>query len=133
MLRVNHVSYALPDRQLLDDVSLEVVPGERVGLIGRNGEGKTTLLRIITGELRADAGTVELSPPDRRLGYLQQGFLERPHAVVSDVLGPPGLAWGALRSLEALGEAMARLFAAGRIKLEAYGKPSQRRERIVLL
>jgi ATP-binding cassette, subfamily F, member 3 len=107
MLRVNHVSYALPDRQFLGDVSFEVVPGERVGLIGRNGEGKTTLLRIITGELRADAGSVELSPPDRRLGYLQQGFLERPHAVVSDVLGPPGLAWGALRSLEALGEAMA--------------------------
>jgi ATP-binding cassette, subfamily F, member 3 len=107
MLRLQHVSYALPDRQLLDDVSFEVVPGERVGLIGRNGEGKTTLLRIINGELRPNAGTVELSPPDRRLGYLQQGFLERPDAVVSDVLGPPGLAWSALRSLETLGEVMA--------------------------
>jgi ATP-binding cassette, subfamily F, member 3 len=107
MLRLQHVSYALPDRQLLDDVSFEVVPGERVGLIGRNGEGKTTLLRIINGELRPNAGTVDLNPPDRRLGYLQQGFLERPDAVVSDVLGPPGLAWSALRSLETLGEVMA--------------------------
>jgi ATP-binding cassette, subfamily F, member 3 len=107
MLRLQHVTYALPDRQLLDDVSFEVVPGERVGLIGRNGEGKTTLLRIINGELRPNAGTVDLNPPDRRLGYLQQGFLERPDAVVSDVLGPPGLAWSALRSLETLGEVMA--------------------------
>ena len=58
MLRVQHLSYALPDRLLLDDVSLEITSGERVGLIGRNGEGKTTLLRLIAGELAADAGSL---------------------------------------------------------------------------
>ena len=107
MLRVNHVTYALPDRLLLDDVSLEIVPGERVGLIGRNGEGKTTLLRIVTGDLTADTGSVEAMVPGLRIGYLRQGFLERPAAQVTDVLGAAGTAWKAMLTMDALGNAMA--------------------------
>ncbi|MGN6125707.1 MAG: ATP-binding cassette domain-containing protein, partial [Humibacter sp.] len=64
----------------LDDVGLDVRPGEIVGLIGANGAGKTTLLRIMLGLERADDGVVRLfgSAPDnasrRRLGYVPQGL-----------------------------------------------------------
>jgi ABC-2 type transport system ATP-binding protein len=64
----------------VDDVSLDVHPGEIVGLIGANGAGKTTLLRIMLGLERADEGEVSLfgRPPDnasrRRLGYVPQGL-----------------------------------------------------------
>lgn len=107
MLRLQHVHYALAGRVLLDDISFEVTPGERVGLIGRNGDGKTTLLRLIMGELRADSGHIEVSPPGCRLGYMQQGFLDRPNATVREVLGPPGVAWSTMQALEALAAAMA--------------------------
>ncbi|HEV7214568.1 MAG TPA: ABC-F family ATP-binding cassette domain-containing protein, partial [Chloroflexota bacterium] len=107
MLRVHHVTYTLPDRLLLDDVSLEMTPGERVGLIGRNGEGKTTLLRLITGELSADSGSVETSVPSLRIGYLRQGFLERPVATVADILGRAGVSWEAMLAMETLADAMA--------------------------
>jgi ABC-2 type transport system ATP-binding protein len=62
------------------DVSLEVGPGEIVGLLGANGAGKTTLIRMLLGLLPATAGTIELfgAPPSResrrRLGYVPQGL-----------------------------------------------------------
>ena len=61
-LEVNGVSYTLPDgRPLLNDVSFRVGDGARVALIGPNGTGKTTLLRIISGELPAEDGSVSTS------------------------------------------------------------------------
>ncbi|MCW5954424.1 MAG: ABC-F family ATP-binding cassette domain-containing protein, partial [Propionibacteriaceae bacterium] len=61
-LEVNGVSYTLPDgRPLLNDVSFRVGDGARVALIGPNGTGKTTLLRIIAGELPAEDGSVSAS------------------------------------------------------------------------
>ncbi|ARQ72248.1 ATP-binding cassette domain-containing protein [Streptomyces marincola] len=57
-----HLEYDLPDgRVLLDDVSFRVGEGEAAALVGANGAGKTTLLRLVTGELRARAGTVTVS------------------------------------------------------------------------
>ena len=59
---VNAVSYSLPDgRPLLGDVSLRVGEGAKVALIGPNGTGKTTLTRIIAGDLVADEGAVTRS------------------------------------------------------------------------
>ena len=52
-------------RKILDGFSLQVDTGERVGLLGRNGAGKTTIFRIITGEVEADEGTVTIAPGKR--------------------------------------------------------------------
>ncbi|MCZ2098145.1 MAG: ATP-binding cassette domain-containing protein, partial [Anaerolineae bacterium] len=56
---------------MLNDVSFVVNAGERIGMVGANGVGKSTLLKIITGEIAADSGTVTLAL-ERKLGYLAQ-------------------------------------------------------------
>ena len=55
--------------EVLSGATLEVLPGELVGLVGENGSGKSTLMQIIVGLVRADGGTVE---PPKRLGYCPQ-------------------------------------------------------------
>jgi ATPase subunit of ABC transporter with duplicated ATPase domains len=62
---------------VLAGISLTLAPGDRVGVVGPNGVGKTTLLRILAGLERPDAGRVEVSPPGASVGYLAQ-IRERP-------------------------------------------------------
>ena len=69
MLQVNHIRLSYGPRLVLDDVSFTVAPGEKAGLIGVNGAGKSSLLKIIAGLLDADGGTVMLP---RTYGYLSQ-------------------------------------------------------------
>ncbi|MFG3422968.1 ABC-F family ATP-binding cassette domain-containing protein [Micromonospora sp. NPDC048063] len=69
-------------RRVLDGVSLTAAPGRRIGLIGENGTGKSTLLRLLAGADEPDAGTV-VRPPD--LGYLPQEAPYDPAATVGDV------------------------------------------------
>ena len=57
--------------------------GDRLALVGPNGCGKTTLLRILVGEEQPDLGTVHISPPDLAIGYLPQGFAPDPAQTVS--------------------------------------------------
>jgi ATP-binding cassette subfamily F protein 3 len=83
-LILNSVSYSIAGRQLLDRASLMVDPGRRIGLIGRNGVGKSTLLKLITGQLQVDGGSIRLGQRVR-LGYVAQeapGGEETPLAVV---------------------------------------------------
>jgi len=56
----------------LVDVTLSLDPGHRLGLVGPNGVGKSTLLRVLAGLRRPDAGTVSLAPPTATVGYLDQ-------------------------------------------------------------
>lgn len=86
MLQVNNVHKAYGDNIVLEQVSLIVNHGERVGLAGPNGCGKTTLLKIIVGEEQPDQGSVAFQPPDLRIGYLEQALSYAPEATVGQVM-----------------------------------------------
>ena len=97
-LDVNSVSFVLPDgRPLLDDVSLRVGEGAKIALIGPNGTGKTTLARIISGDLAAHEGAVTRSGG---LGVMRQFIGQvRDDSTVRDllVIGRPGARYAARR------------------------------------
>jgi len=85
LVNLERVSKAYGVRPLLDEVSLGVGEGQRVGVVGRNGDGKTTLLRILAGLEEPDGGRVSQSR-SLRLGYLTQGDDLDPSATVRDVV-----------------------------------------------
>src|SRR6187402_2134440 len=62
LLTLDHISTAFGHVPLLDDASLQIEPGERIAIVGRNGTGKSTLLKIIAGDLEPDAGTLWRGP-----------------------------------------------------------------------
>ncbi len=74
MLHVQNLSKSFGTETLFEGVNFVLNPGDRSGLIGPNGCGKTTLLRILAGEERADRGSVIFDPPGLKPGYLAQGF-----------------------------------------------------------
>ena len=59
ILDVKNLSHGFGDRAIFDDVSFRLLKGEHIGLIGANGEGKSTFFNIITGKLMPDEGTIE--------------------------------------------------------------------------
>ena len=71
MLNISNLSIHYGNRYLFDSVSIAVRPLDRIGLVGRNGTGKSTLLKIITGEELPEEGTISM-PNDYTLGYLAQ-------------------------------------------------------------
>src|SRR5258706_5856106 len=73
LLTANDLALAYGHQRLLQSVTLSVAPGEKVGLVGRNGSGKTSLLRILAGHQSADAGDVARRR-GLRIGYLPQEF-----------------------------------------------------------
>ena len=85
LVALDHLSHAFGHLPLLDDASLQIEPGERVALIGRNGTGKSTLLQIVSGELPPDAGTVWRAPGTRVARLVQDVPLDT-HAPVFDVV-----------------------------------------------
>jgi ATP-binding cassette subfamily F protein uup len=73
------------DRPLLEDASLQIEAGERIGLVGRNGEGKSTLLEILAGVIEPDEGTV-VTPPGLRVSLLPQQVSGTLTGCVEDVI-----------------------------------------------
>ena len=87
LLRLNEVSLAFGHRPLLDAVDLELHKGERVCLVGRNGEGKSSLLRVISGEYAADDGSVWLRHGMRIASLAQEVLLDSEGDVFDIVAG----------------------------------------------
>ena len=71
ILNVEHLSHGFGDRAIFQDVSFRLLKGEHIGLIGANGEGKSTFMNIITGRLMPDEGKIEWAKKVR-VGYLDQ-------------------------------------------------------------
>ena len=71
ILNVEHLSHGFGDRAIFEDVSFRLLKGEHIGLIGANGEGKSTFMNIVTGKLQPDEGKIEWAK-HVRVGYLDQ-------------------------------------------------------------
>ena len=71
MLQISDLTYRLGPRLLFDEASAMLPPSARVGLVGRNGVGKTTLFRLVTGDIAPEGGTIAL-PRRARLGQVEQ-------------------------------------------------------------
>src|SRR3954468_3036244 len=71
---------------LLDGVSCQIEPGQRIGLLGRNGAGKTTFLRILSGEGEPGGGEM-LPAPGTTISLLPQDVPEDVHGTIQDVVG----------------------------------------------
>ncbi len=85
ILTVKNVSHGFGDRAIFEDVSFRLLKGEHVGLIGANGEGKSTFMDIITNKLMPDEGTIEWSSRVR-VGYMDQHVKLEKGQTIRDVL-----------------------------------------------
>lgn len=85
ILNVEHLTHGFGDRAIFNDVSFRLLKGEHVGLIGANGEGKSTFMNIITGKLMPDEGKVEWAK-NVRVGYLDQHTVLTPGMTIRQVL-----------------------------------------------
>ncbi len=74
MIAINNLTFEIGARALYDDANWHIKPGEKIGLIGANGTGKTTLLKIIVGDYAPTRGTISMAK-DIKIGYLNQDLL----------------------------------------------------------
>ncbi|MGN0355630.1 MAG: ABC-F family ATP-binding cassette domain-containing protein [Muricoprocola sp.] len=85
ILEVKNLSHGFGDRAIFNNVSFRLLKGEHIGLIGANGEGKSTFMNIITGSLTPDEGTVEWAK-NVRVGYLDQHAVLEKGMTIREVL-----------------------------------------------
>src|SRR5260221_11836536 len=85
MLSITDISVRIAGRLLIENSSAQIVPGARVGFVGRNGVGKSTLFGAIRGELPTETGTITI-PPRWRVGSLAQEAPDGPESLVDIVL-----------------------------------------------
>jgi len=88
LLTVTHLDRRVADLLLLDDVSFSVNAGDRIGIVGPNGVGKTTLLRLLAGIDQPTSGAIAREP-GLAIGYLRQGFADLPDGTLADLLDIP--------------------------------------------
>ncbi|WP_461487502.1 ABC-F family ATP-binding cassette domain-containing protein, partial [Pedobacter sp.] len=74
MISINNLSFLIGSRALYDEADWHIKPGDRAGLIGANGTGKSTLLKLIVGEYAPTSGSISMAK-DLRIGYLNQDLL----------------------------------------------------------
>ena len=85
ILNVEHLSHGFGDRAIFQDVSFRLLKGEHIGLVGANGEGKSTFMNIITNKLMPDEGKIEWAK-NVRVGYLDQHTVLEKGMTIRDVL-----------------------------------------------
>ncbi len=85
ILNVTNLSHGFGDRAIFHDVSFRLLKGEHIGLIGANGEGKSTFLNIVTGQLMPDEGNIEWAK-NVQVGYLDQHSVLSKGMTIGDVL-----------------------------------------------
>ncbi|ADD68464.1 ABC transporter related protein [Denitrovibrio acetiphilus DSM 12809] len=107
MISIENMSKAYGARELLKNISFRINKGEKVGLVGRNGHGKTTLMRILTGEEEQDEGLMNV-PKNYQIGYLKQQLdFRMDNALDEAALGLPederDQTWRAEKILSGLG------------------------------
>lgn len=85
MLQITDLTFRLGERLLLDHATVAIPPGARVGIVGRNGTGKTTLFRIVCGELAVEGGSTYL-PRGLRIGRVEQEAPDGPDTLLDFVL-----------------------------------------------
>lgn len=85
ILTVKDLNHGFGDRAIFEDVSFRLLKGEHVGLIGANGEGKSTFLNIVTGKLMPDEGSVVWSTK-ARVSYIDQNLLLNPGQTIKNIL-----------------------------------------------
>jgi len=107
MLSIKNITKRYGTRELFSDVSFDVLAGERIGLVGRNGHGKTTLFRLITGEEEPDEGKIFM-PNNYSIGYLGQHLeFTKPTVLEEGCLGlrpeEMGAEWKVEKILSGLG------------------------------
>ena len=74
MIAINDLIFEIGVRKLYDEASWHIKPGDKTGLIGANGTGKSTLLKLIVGEYKPTSGTISMAK-DIKIGYLNQDLL----------------------------------------------------------
>jgi ABC transport system ATP-binding/permease protein len=90
VIRAEHVTKSFGDRTIIKDFSLRIQRGDRIGVVGANGTGKSTLLKLLTGELAPDSGTVTLAKTLDSVIIDQQRSLMAPDKTVRQVLADGG-------------------------------------------
>lgn len=85
MIQVSNVGLRYGDRKLFEDVNIKFTPGNCYGLIGANGAGKSTFLKILSGEIEAQEGNVSMGK-DERLSVLKQNHFEYDEHTVLDTV-----------------------------------------------
>ncbi len=83
MLRLEHINKIYPTGEVLKDINWEVKPGDRIGLVGVNGAGKSTQLKIVSGEIEPTAGEI-IRPASLHIAYLNQEFEVDPSRTVRE-------------------------------------------------
>ena len=80
------LGFAYGPRRILHEIALTLAPGDRLGIVGPNGTGKTTLLRLLAGELESETGSVAVNPPSATVGLMHQQLSDLPEETIAAFL-----------------------------------------------